>query len=94
MTKAQQYVANELTRIMHAEGSRYRVGALLLTYPSEKPGATCQIAMGSGLAKVDHDHVLDLIQLVKGLRRLADELEARIEGKVPLRQEITGDDIR
>lgn len=94
MSKAQEYVAEELTRIMHAEGSGYRTGALLLTYPSTKPGATCQIAMGAGLAKAAAEHTLDLFQLVKGLRRLADELEARLEGKVPLGQEITGDEIR
>lgn len=90
MTKAQEFVTEELKRLL-GKGSKYRAAALLLTYPSEKEGMACQIAMGSALAKADIHHAMDFVQLVKALRRLADELELRIAGKVSLTQEIVDD---
>jgi len=87
MTPAQKLIGDTLRNITTVEKG-YRTAAMLVTYPSSKPGADCQIAMGVAMGEVTPAHARDFVLLVRGLRRLADELEARIEGRVPFTQEI------
>lgn len=76
-TDAQQYVAEQLARLLPA-GSRYRVGALLLTYDGGDPTG-CRIAHGVGMQELTEASAIDLVQMIKCLRHLADELDQKLK---------------
>jgi hypothetical protein len=77
-TEAEQYVAEQLQRLLR-DGSRYRVGALLLTYDGGEADG-CRIAHGIAMHQVTEATAVDCVQLVKGLRYLADELDKKLKG--------------
>lgn len=79
MTDAARYVAEQLERLLVPD-SRYRVGALFLTYDNGDP-VGCQVP--HGIAVSPHAPVeaaaVDLIQMVKALRHAADVLEQKLK---------------
>jgi hypothetical protein len=76
-TDAEQFVAEQLALLL-APGSRYRVGALLLTYDCGDPNG-CRIANGVGMQALTEAGAVDLVQMIKGLRHLADDIERKVQ---------------
>ena len=83
-TKAQQYVVDQLTPML-APVMPYRVGALVLTYddPDGDP-LSCRTAIGMAMQEPITDATaVHLTNILKALRQLADEMEAKIKGPRP-----------
>lgn len=79
-TEAEDYVERKLNDLLSDSGSKYRVGAIFLTYGAgsdEEPG--CRIAQCVGMREVTMAGAVDLLQLIKAFRHLADILEAQYE---------------
>lgn len=95
-TEAQKYVIRQLEKAV-AKGMPYRVGVMLLSYPPTDPAMACRIAFGTGMrSKVDSETVMDLIQMSKMLRKLADQMDAVIahpEAHGPLPLEVCDGDV-
>lgn len=77
-TEAEQYVATQLGLLL-APGSRYRVGALLLTYDCGDPDG-CRVANGVGMREpLTRASAVDLVQIIRAMRALADSLDEKIK---------------
>lgn len=84
-TAAQQYVADELTRLL-SKDSPYRVGALVLTYDSpDGDPLSCRVAHGIGLQDLHATQptAVHLTNILKTLRHMADEMERMIKAGKP-----------
>lgn len=77
-TEAQKYVIRQLHKAIHGKGMPYRVGVMLLSYPPTDPEYHCRIAIGTAMGDVNETTARDLIEMVKALRQLTDQLEAFI----------------
>jgi hypothetical protein len=73
---AQAAVAAELERIL--EAPEYRAGALFVTRePLPGPELDTRIVSAIGMSELNEKTAVDLVHLIKALRRAADDLEAR-----------------
>lgn len=81
MTTESQFVAEQLALLL-TPGSHYRVGALLLTYDCGDADG-CRIAHGVAMqvpAVPTAAGAVDLVQMIKCLRYLADKLDKKLRG--------------
>lgn len=82
LTSAQMFVHAELAKLL-APGSRWRAGAIILSYRTEAASdRECNIANAIGMQ--NEGCALDIVMLIKRLRGLANELEEVVQGKRPL----------
>lgn len=89
-TEAEKFVVGELGRFL-ADDQPYRVGVLLLSYTGPEGPDDTHIAGGLAMGDVNVHSAYDLVQMIKRLRGLADELDAMVQGKKPLPLQAGGD---
>lgn len=81
-TDAEQLIYKTLDELL-APATPYRVGVLLLSYPSPDPEDDCRIAQAVAMKSVDFATALDTVIMVRSLRDLADRLEKTVKGELP-----------
>lgn len=87
-TRVEKFCANEVKRLI-ADDTEWRSATVIVTYKLAVDGPR-EVRIGNAIglkAKTPEqieDAALDLVQLIKRLRSLADELEEMADGRRPL----------